>query len=77
MQLKKSIKFGKVKLVFKIIFISQIIFFNCFGDTKSINEKFAELDILDKVSSKTSNLVVIIGKDYNFQNLIINLILFF
>ena len=74
MQLKKSIKFGKVKLVFKILFISQIIFFNCFGDTNSINEKFAELDILDKVSSKTSNLVVIIGKDYNFQNLIINVL---
>ena len=56
---------------FKILFISQIIFFNCFADTNNINEKFAELDILDKVSSKTSNLVVIIGKDYNFQNLII------
>tara|TARA_B100001250_G_scaffold363403_1_gene342718 strand:- start:407 stop:814 length:408 start_codon:yes stop_codon:yes gene_type:complete len=74
MQLKRSIKFGKVKIVFKILFISQIIFFNCFADTNNINEKFAELDILDKVSSKTSNLVVIIGKDYNFQNLIINVL---
>ena len=74
MQLKRSIILGKVKKIVKIFFISQISFFSCFADTNDINEKFAELDILDKVSSKTSNLVVKIGKDYNFQNLIINVL---
>ena len=37
-------------------------------------EKFAELNILDKVSSKTSNVKVEIGEELIFQNLVINIL---
>tara|TARA_B100001123_G_scaffold348985_1_gene398771 strand:- start:495 stop:800 length:306 start_codon:yes stop_codon:yes gene_type:complete len=38
------------------------------------DEKFAEIYILDKVSSKTSNIIVKVGKEVIFQNLIINIL---
>ena len=39
------------------------------SDELQIGEKFAELVILDKVSSKTSKIITTINEVYNFQNL--------
>ena len=39
-----------------------------------IDEIFAELNILDKVSSKTSIIKVKIGEEFTFQNLLISVL---
>ena len=74
MQLKKNIILGKAKIFFCIFFITQLFNFDTYSETKQINEKFAELSILDKVSSKTSNIKVNIGEKLIFQNLSINVL---
>ncbi len=74
MQSKRNTVLGKVKFNFFLLFISQFIIFNSFSENLSVDEKFAELNILDKVSSKTSNIKVNIGEELIFQNLIINVL---
>ncbi len=74
MQLKKNIIPGKIKFFFYLFFISNFIIINSYSENIIINEKFAELNILDKVSSKTSNIKIEIGKELNFQNLVINIL---
>lgn len=74
MQLKINIILGKIKLFFYLFIIIQLFTFNSHSETKLINEKFAELNILDKVSSKSSNLEIEIGKELTFQNLIIRVL---
>jgi len=73
MHLKKNIILGKVKLVF-ILFIGQLFSFSTYSEQIQINEKFAELNVLDKVSSKTSSITVKIGEEFTFQNLLINVL---
>ena len=74
MQLKKNIVLGKVKIIFCFFFISQLINLNSYSEDLLIKEKFAELNILDKVSSKTSNIKIEIGEELIFQNLVINIL---
>tara|TARA_Y100000590_G_scaffold15127_1_gene18190 strand:- start:170 stop:577 length:408 start_codon:yes stop_codon:yes gene_type:complete len=74
MYIKKNITLGKAKLVFYIVFIFQIFNFSVNSDEVQINEKFVELNILDKVSSKTSSIKVKIGEELIFQNLLINVL---
>ena len=74
MQLKKNIVLGKVKFIFCIFFISQLINLNSYSEDLIKIEKFAELNILDKVSSKTSKIKVEIGEELIFQNLVINIL---
>ena len=64
---------GKIKIFFFFIMF-QFINFNLYSETNLINEKFAEINILDKVSSKTSNIIVKIGEELIFQNLVINIL---
>ena len=64
---------GKVKIFFFFIFL-QFINSNLYSETKMKDEKFAEIYYLDKVSSKTSNIIVKVGKEVIFQNLIINIL---
>ena len=71
MHLKKNIILGKINLVFCIIFISQLFSFGVYSEKVQIDEKFAELNILDKVSSKTSTIKVKIKEEFIFQNLLI------
>ena len=71
---KKNIILGKANLIFCILFICQLFSFNVYSEQVRINEKFAELNILDKVSSKTSKINVKIGEDFTFQNLLINVL---
>ena len=71
---KKNIILGKVNLVFIILLISQFSFFNAFSQEDQLNEQYAELNILDKVSSKTTSVVIEIGDEFIFQNLLINVL---
>tara|TARA_B100002051_G_scaffold168257_1_gene158908 strand:- start:795 stop:1202 length:408 start_codon:yes stop_codon:yes gene_type:complete len=74
MHLKKNINLGKAKIVFFVIFINLFFAFKVHSEKTQINEKFAELNILDKVSSKTTNVKVEIGEEFIFQNLLINVL---
>ena len=74
MHLKKNTTLGKVNIVFCILIIFQLFSFSAYSDKDHINEKFAELNVLDKVSSKTSSIKVKIGEEIIFQNLLINVL---
>ena len=74
MQLKKNIKLGKTSFALIFILFFQIIFIKANSETPISSEKFAEILVLDKVSSKTTKLKLIIGKDLFFQNLNINIL---
>ena len=74
MYLRRNILLGKVKIIFFLTI--SIIFFNlnCYSENNIVNDKFAELNILDKVSSKTSSIKVMIGEEFIFQDLLINVL---
>ena len=75
MQLKKNITLGKIKLT-KILFYFLIFFYFSLNTYASQNNKnlkgnFVEIKILDKVSSKNSELTLKIGEETKFENLLI------
>ena len=76
MKLEKNISLGKNN--FLIIFLSLVLFFSIAKseiNTKNKNEeKFVEIKILDKVSSKNSKLEIQIGKETKFKNLLIKVL---
>ena len=75
MCLKKNTTLGKTSKVFVILFIFQLFSFSAHSDKLQLNnEDYAELNILDKVSSKTSSIKVKIGEELIFQNLLINVL---
>ena len=74
MQLKKNIKLGKVSFALIFILLFQIIFLKVNSETNIYAEKFAEILVLDKVSSKTTKLKLTIGEELFFQNLNINIL---
>ena len=74
MRSKKNIILGKVNIIFFILFVIQLSFFNAFSQEDEINEEYAELNILDKVSSKTTSVTIRIGDEFIFQNLLINVL---
>ena len=71
---KKNIILGKVKIIIYVIFFSQLFFFKTISQENNLNEEYAELNILDKVSSKTSSVSIRIGEEFIFQNLQINVL---
>ena len=71
---KKNIILGKVNIIICIIFFSQLFFFKTFSQEDQLNEEYAELNILDKVSSKTSSVSIKVGEEFIFQNLQINVL---
>ena len=74
MYLKKNTTLGKANVVFCILIIFQLFSFSAYSEKDQINEKFAELNILDKVSSKSSSIKVKIGEEIIFQNLLIKIL---
>ena len=73
MQLKKNTIPGKIK------FLSAFIIFfllntNLNSDISDLTEKFAEILVLDKVSSKATKLKLKVGEELSFQNLNINIL---
>ena len=71
---KKNIILGKVNILICIIFFSQFFFLKTFSQEDQLSEKYAELNILDKVSSKTSSVNIKVGDEFIFQNLKINVL---
>ena len=74
MQLKKNIVLGKINLIIFTILFVNFTSSKTFSENKDIEETFAEINILDKVSSKSSNIKIEIGKETIFQNLEINIL---
>ena len=74
MLLKKNIIVGKLRIILLVYIVSQFLNFNLYSETDRLNENFADLNILDKVSSKSSNLTIEIGKELMFQNLLIKVL---
>ena len=72
-KLKKNIRAGKVN-TFLFLFCFFIIFSNITIAEEKIYEKFIEIKILDKVSSKTNLLKLKIGEEKKFQNLLIKVL---
>ena len=76
MKLKKNIPVGKnnllsIFLIFFLIFSSAKLE----ADTQSIElEKFVEIKILDKISSKNNKLNIEINKEIKFKNLLIKVL---
>ena len=72
MQQKKNIKLGKIKIAINFIFL---IFFcinsNASQKNKNLEGSFVEIKVLDKVSSKNSQLILKIGEEKKFENLMI------
>ena len=70
-KLKKNIQVGKINFIL-ILFYFFLISIPSTGNTaESLNGKFINIKILDKVSSKTNFLKLKIGKEKKFQNLLI------
>ena len=73
MLIKKNTKAGKVNFFFVTIF-SILLTNNIIADTQIKSEKVAELSVLDKVSSKNTNIKIQIGEEFSFQNLSIKIL---
>ena len=71
-QLKKNTILGKVKVLNFYFFIFLFLLFNSKSHANDIN--FVEIKILDKVSSKTSQLSLKIDQESEFENLIIKVL---
>jgi len=71
MHLKKNIKLGKTKIQ-KIYYLIFFLLFNLKSFANDIN--FVEIKILDKISSKTSQLTLKIQEEKKFENLIIKIL---
>ncbi len=74
MQLKKNINPGKIKFLLIFTLFFQIIFIKANSETFIYDGKFAEILVLDKVSSKTTKLKLKVGEELIFQNLNINIL---
>ena len=56
-------------IIFNLTFNLQVL-----SDTNDIDEKYAELYVLDKVSSKSTRIIFDVGKEIIFQNLSITIL---
>jgi hypothetical protein len=70
-KLKKNILFGKVNFILILFHFFLIIIPSAVISQESLNGRFIEMRILDKVSSKTNLLKLKIGEKKKFQNLLI------
>ena len=73
MLLKKNIKAGKVNFLLATL-LSILITNNIHAETSLKSETTAELSVLDKVSSKNTNIKIQIGEEFLFQNLSIKVL---
>jgi len=70
-QLKKNIQSGKVSFLFFLIYFFLINLSSPLVANENNEEKFVEIKILDKVSSKTDLLKLNIGDEIRFKSLLI------
>ena len=73
MQLKKNIKAGKVKFLL-VVFFTTLITNSILADTIPKSEITAEISVLDKVSSKNTNIKIQVGEEFSFQDLTIKVL---
>ena len=73
MLLKKNIKAGKINILLVII-LSILTINNIHAETLPKSESIAELSVLDKVSSKNTNIKIQVGEEFSFQNLSIKVL---
>ena len=71
MKLKKNIQFGKIKFILILVYFFLVSIPISINAQESSDGQFAEIKILDKVSSKTNLLKLKIGEEKKFQNLLI------
>jgi len=73
---RKNILLGSRYIILLIYSIIFNLTFNLqvFSDTNNIDEKYAELYVLDKVSSKSTRIIFDVGKEIIFQNLSITIL---
>ncbi len=71
--LKKNIKVGKAKFLLAILFYI-LITNTAFADVMPKSETIVELSVLDKVSSKNTDIKIQVGEIFTFQNLIIKVL---
>ena len=73
MKLEKNINLGKNNYLFILLIFCFFLTYLEFGSKAQADyvEKFVEIKILDKISSKNSKLEVEIGKEIKFKNLLI------
>ena len=72
MQLKKNIKLGRIKIIKSLYTI--VLFLIFISKSFASNLEFVEIKILDKVSSKTSQLSLNIDQEAKFENLVIKIL---
>jgi hypothetical protein len=70
-KLKKNTLLGKVNFILIFFFFSPANLSSPLIALENIDNKFIEIKILDKVSSKTNLLKLKIGEELKFQNLLI------
>ena len=70
-KLKKNIRVGKTNFTLILFYFFLMNVPLIVNALESSNEKFIEIKILDKVSSKTNLLKLTIGEEKKFQNLLI------
>jgi hypothetical protein len=70
-KLKKNIAVGKVNFILILFYLLILSVSTNVAALENFNEKYIEIKILDKVSSKTNLLKLKIGKEKKFQNLLI------
>ena len=72
MLLKKNIKLGKIKLQKFLYLILLLLLIN--SKSVATEENVVEIKILDKISSKTTQLFLNINQETKFENLIIKIL---
>ena len=68
-KLKKNIQVGKINFILILFYFFLTSISSAVIALESLNGKFIEIKILDKVSSKTNLLKIRIGEEKKFQNL--------
>ena len=75
MNLKKNTNLGKINFFKILLFVFLTNFFslisNAVEKSKVLDGDFVEVKILDKVSSKSNKLIIKIGEEKKYKNLII------
>ena len=70
-KLKKNIQAGKINFIFILFYFTLITVSSPIIAVEKLSQKFIEMKILDKVSSKTNLLRLKMGEEKKFQNLLI------
>ena len=74
METKKNTKLGKVKFLLITTLFFLLYYNTLLSESLPKSEAIAELSILDKVSSKNTDIKIQVGEKFSYQNLIIRVL---